>query len=131
MNFYIVYCKTRRKFDKYIKINRIRNKVIVDIRELIEQEDIDVESHRDYFNLTVYTKIVHSLKKSKDIYYIPNFRGNNVIVSEILKLKEILNFDIKFNILIFYDEFINDKELLDEVFNNINNFDSSQIIKDY
>jgi hypothetical protein len=131
LNFYIVYCKTRRKFDKYIKINRIRNKVIVDIRELIEQEDIDVESHRDYFNLTVYTKIVHSLKKSKDIYYIPNFRGNNVIVSEILKLKEILNFDIKFNILIFYDEFINDKELLDEVFNNINNFDSSQIIKDY
>lgn len=131
MNFYIVYCKTRRKFDKYIKINRIRNKVIVDIRELIEQEDIDVESHKDYFNLTVYTKIVHSLKKSKDIYYIPNFRGNNVIVSEILKLKEILNFDIKFNILIFYDEFINDKELLDEVFSNINNFDSSQIIKDY
>jgi len=105
--------------------------VIVDIRELIEEEDIDVESHKDYFNLTVYTKIVHSLKKSKDIYYIPNFKNNKIVISEILKLRNIMNFDIKFNILVFYDEFINDTELLEEVFNNINEFDSSQIIKDY
>ena len=70
MNFFIVYCKTRRKFDKYIKINRVRNKVIVDINELIDEYGIDnsLQKHRDYFNLMIYTRINHSLRKSKDIY---------------------------------------------------------------
>ena len=68
MNFFIVFCKTRRKFDKYIKINRVRNKVIVDINELVNEYDIDIDKHRDYFNLMIYTRINHSLRKGKDIY---------------------------------------------------------------
>jgi len=131
MNFYIVYCKTRRKFDKYIKINRIRNKVIVDIRDMIDNEDVDIEKNKDYFNLMVYTRIIHSLKKQKDIYYIPNFKNNNIIIQEILKLKEILDIEINFNVLIFYDEFKDNTELLDELYDNISNFSTSQIIKDY
>jgi len=131
MNFFIVYCKTRKKFDKYIKINRVRNKVIVDINDLICEYDIDINKHSDYFNLMVYTKINHSLRKGKDIYYIPDFKENDVSVSELFKLKEILDFEINFNILLFYEEFINDTETLNEVFENMDKFTTSQILKNY
>lgn len=130
MNFYIVFCKTRRKFDKYIKINRVRNKVIVDINELIDEYEIDIDKHRDYFNLMVYTRINHSLRKGKDIYYIPDFK-KDVSVKELFKLKEILEFHINFNVLLFYEEFKEDKDILDDVFENMSDFTSSQIIKDY
>lgn len=132
MNFFIVFCKTRRKFDKYIKINRIRNKVIVDIDNLIGEYDIDITKHRDYFNLMVYTRINHSLKKGKDIYYIPDFDNDKkVSIEELFKLKEIVDMDINFNILLFYEEFMNDSEILDDVFENMDKFTTSQIIKDY
>lgn len=132
MNFYIVYCKTRRKFDKYIKINRIRNKVIVDIKELFDEESVYEEVNKDYFNLMVYTRIIHSLKKQKDIYYIPNFKNNKIILQELLKLKEVIsNININFNVLIFYDEFKDNKDIMDELFDNMSNFSASQIIKDY
>ena len=131
MNFYIVFCKSKRKFDKYIKINRVRNKVIVDINELIDEYDIDLNKHKDYFNLMIYTKINHSLMKGKDIYYIPDFKNREVSVSELFKLKEILEFDINFNVLLFYEEFIENTDILNDVFENMSNFTSSQIIKDY
>lgn len=130
MNFFIVFCKTRRKFDKYIKINRVRNKVIVDINELVSEYDIDIDKHKDYFNLMIYTKINHSIRKGKDIYYIPDF-GKEVSVNELFKLKNILEIDINFNVLLFYEEFINNKEVLDDVFENMAKFSTSQIIKDY
>jgi len=131
MNFYIVFCKTRKKFDKYIKINRIRNKVIVDIIDLIDEYDIDINKHKDYFNLMVYTKINHSLKKGKDIYYVPDIKSKEISIKELFKLKEILEYDINFNILLFYEEFIDNKEILNDIFDNISDFSSSQIIKDY
>jgi len=131
MNFFIVFCKTRRKFDKYIKINRVRNKVIVDINNLANEYDIDPQVHKDYFNLMVYTRINHSLKKGKDIYYIPDFKTKDIQVSELFKLKEILEFDINFNILLFYEEFMEDSEILNDVFENMGKFTTSQIIKDY
>jgi hypothetical protein len=135
MNFFIVFCKTRRKFDKYIKINRVRNKVIVDINELVNEYGInpntDKESTRLHFNLMIYTRINHSLRKGKDIYYIPDFKSRNISVKELFKLKEILEFDINFNILLFYEEFMEDSVTLDDVFENLDKFSSSQIIKDY
>lgn len=133
MNFFIVYCKTRRKFDKYIKINRVRNKVIVDINELVNEYDIktnDNETTKLHFNLMIYTRINHSLRKGKDIYYIPDFT-KNISVKELFKLKEILEFDINFNILLFYEEFMNDSETLDDVFENMSKFTTSQILKNY
>lgn len=133
MNFFIVFCKTRRKFDKYIKINRVRNKVIVDINELMNDYDIDPNdnSHVEYFNLMVYTKINHSLQKNKDIYYIPDFKNKDISVKDLFKLKDILNFDINFNVLLFYDEFINNDSILNDVFENMANFNTSQILKNY
>jgi len=131
MNFYITLTKTRRKFDKYIKINRIRNKVIVDINELILEYDVDSSKHKDYFNLMIYTKINHALKKGKDIYYIPQTKISDIKLEQLFKLKESITYDIDFNILIFYDEFIDDEKILSDIYKNIHKFSSSQIIKDY
>jgi len=84
MNLYLVFCKNKKKFDKYVKINRIRNKVIIDIREILEEEDIDYNEYKDYFNVIIYTKILHAFQKGKDIYYIPNFDNDNIDIREIL-----------------------------------------------
>lgn len=127
----MVFCKQRKKFDKYVKINRIRNKVIIDIKQQLEDESLDYTKYRDYFNLLIYTRIIHSLKKGKDIYYIPNFSNKKLDIKEIYKIKEILSFDIQFNILVFYDEFKSDDVLLTDIFDNMSFFHTSQIIKDY
>ena len=131
MNFYITLTKTRRKFDKYIKINRIRNKVIVDINELMIEYDVKDKKHKDYFNLMIYTRINHALKKGKDIYYIPDYNNNNINIEQLFKLRDSIDFEIDFNILLFYDEFIDDESILIEVYENLDKFNSSQIIKDY
>jgi hypothetical protein len=73
MNFYLVFTKSRKRFDKYVKVNRIKNKVIIDIKQQLEEYDISYVDYKEYFNLIIYTKIKHSLSKKKDIYYIPNF----------------------------------------------------------
>lgn len=131
MNFFIVFCRTRRKFDKYVKINRIRNKVIVDIDELQIEYDYGTSTFdKDYFNLMVYAKISHALKKGKDVYYIPDFNVE-LSINQLFKLRELLNIDISFNALVFYDEFIKTPKILDEIHNNLHNFNVSQIIKDY
>lgn len=131
MNFYMVFCKSRKKFDKYIKINRVRNKVIVDIQQQLLEENLDYTKYKDYFNLLIYTRIVHSLKKGKDIYYLPNFSNKNLDLKEIFKIKDHLPFDLQFNILLFYDEFKSDDQLLADIFANMDTFHSSQILKDY
>ena len=41
MNFYCVYTRSRKKLDKYIKINRIKNKYIIDIRKIAEEEEVE------------------------------------------------------------------------------------------
>ena len=131
MNFYITLSKTRRKFDKYIKINRIRNKVIVDINELMIEYDVTDKKHKDYFNLMIYTRINHALRKGKDIYYIPDYNNNNINIEQLFKLRDSIEYEIDYNILLFYDEFIDDKIILSEVMDNLDKFNSSQIIKDY
>jgi hypothetical protein len=131
MNFYIVFCKSRRKFDKYIKVNRIKNKVIIDIRYQLEEHQIkDLIEHRDFFNLLIFTKITQSLKKNKDIYYIPNFYDENLNISEITNIKNYIN-DVNFNTLIFYDDFENGNNLLSNIIDKLDIFDTSQIIRDY
>ena len=39
MNFFCVYVKTRKKMDKYIKVNRVKNKYIIDIKKIIENKN--------------------------------------------------------------------------------------------
>lgn len=133
MNFYIVFCKTRKKFDKFIKINRIRNKVIVDIKEIKNEENIIINNkNKDYFNLMIYTKISHAMQKGKSIYYIPDFSNKDIDVKQVYSVKNVFNdFDFEFNALVFFKEFINDNNIKDDIFDNLDLFDNSQLIEDY
>ena len=133
MNFYLVFTKNRKRFDKYIKVNKIKNKVIIDIKFLLDDYEVDnYETYKDYFNLIIYTRIKHSIDKNKDVYYIPNFTNKNFDINEVFKIKKILsNKDINFNILIFYDEFKNNDYINQSILENMNIFDASQILKSY
>jgi len=132
MDFYVVFCKNRKKFDKYVKVNRIKNKVIIDIQDQLEDIQVkDRDKHRDYFNLLIYTKIIQSIKKNKDIYYLPNFHDKTLEINDIIKLKKYISNNSNFNILMFFDDFNQEDLVFKDVFNYLDIFESSQIIKDY
>lgn len=132
MVFYLCFVKTRKKLDKYFKVNKIRNKNIIDIKKIIEDEGIDLtkEESKAFFKVLIWNKIKTSKDKKRDIYYIPNF-NNNVNVNGLLKIKtNILHEDDQFNFLCFHDEF-HGTLWFNELLENISVFDNSQIIEDY
>lgn len=133
MEFYIVFIKNRKKLDKYIKINKIRSKTIIDIKQQLEDNGLDdVNEWREYFNLIIYTKITQTIRKNKDIYYIPNINKiNEIEIDDIFQIKENLNGKINFNLLFFFEDFKDNKKLNDNILSNISLFDSIQIIRDY
>lgn len=130
MDFYLVFCKSSKKFEKYVKLNRIRSKCVIDIKKMMEEENVsnDTPATLEYFKVLVFKKMQLAAKKRKDIYYIPNF-DNAVPVEKLLRIRELLVHH-KFNMLFFYEEF-RDDEIKESVMDLINDFDASQIIKDY
>lgn len=133
MEFYIVFVKNRKKLDKYIKINKIRNKIIVDIKQQLEDHGLDDGSEwREYFNLIIYTKVTQTIRKNKDVYYIPNLNKiEQLEIDDIFQIKENLTGKINFNLLFFFEDFKNNQKLHDNLLSNISLFDSIQIIRDY
>lgn len=130
MTFYLVLCKNRKKMDKFVKINKVKNKIIINIKEVMEENGI-TDKYTDYFNLMIYTRIVQALNKGKDVFYLPNFSNKSFDVKEIFKIKKILKNNTEFSVLMFFDEFKDDPRIWNEVLTNLSLFDSSQIIKDY
>ena len=129
MNFFCVYVKTRKKMDKYIKVNRVKNKYIIDIKKIIEEEELSASDDKTYLKILIFQKIQQAIDKKKDIYYIPDF-DNNFSIEKLLNLKKILG-ENNFNVLIFYNEFRKSPEVIDDVFSNLSKFSNSQIIRDY
>ena len=129
MNFFCVYVKTRKKMDKYIKINKVKNKYIIDIKKIVEEEELSPSEDKTYLKIIIFNKIQQAIDKKKDIYYIPDFE-NDFSIEKLLNLKKILG-DNPFNVLIFYNEFRKSPELMDDVFSNLSKFSNSQIIRDY
>jgi len=129
MSFFCVYCKTRKKFDKYIKVNKIKNKYIIDIKRIVEEEEVDFDEDRTYLKILIFNKIQQAIDRKKDIYYIPDFE-NEFSIEKLLNLKKILG-ENNFNVLIFYNEFRKNQEIIEEVFSNLPKFSNSQIIRDY
>lgn len=129
MEFFCVYCRTRKKIDKFIKVNRIKNKYIIDIKRIIEEEEVNIQDDKMYLKILLYQKIQQAIDKKKDIYYIPDF-DNEFSIEKLLNLKKILG-ENNFNVLIFYNEFRKNPEIIDEVFSNLSKFSNSQIIRDY
>ena len=129
MQFFCVYVKTRKKIDKYIKINKIKNKYIIDIKKIIEEEELCQSDDKTYLKIIVFNKIQQAIDKNKDIYYIPDF-DNEFSIEKLLNLKKILGSN-SFNVLIFYNEFRKNNDILDDLFGNLSKFNNSQIIRDY
>lgn len=134
MNFYLCFVRTRKKLDKYFKINRIKNKQIIDIKKIIEEEKINLENKESatFFKILVWNKIKMAKDKNKDIYYIPNFSNHDLDVSKLLNLKKTLieNDNEEFNLLCFHEEFIG-TNWLNVIFENMDVFTRSQILSDY
>lgn len=129
MNFFCVYVRTRKKFDKYIKVNKIKNKYIIDIRKIMEEEEVCFSDDKMYLKVLIFQKIQQAIDKKKDIYYIPDF-DNDFSIEKLMNLKKILG-ENNFNVLIFYNEFRKNPEVIDDVFSNLSKFSASQIIRDY
>jgi hypothetical protein len=124
-----VYVKVRKKFDKYVKVNAIKNKYIIDIGKIISEEEVDFRNDKTYLKIIIFNKIQQAIDKKKDIYYIPDF-DNEFSIEKLLNLKKILG-ENNFNVLIFYNEFRRSPQVIEDVFTNLSKFDFSQIIRDY
>lgn len=129
ISFFCVYVRARKKIDKYLKVNRIKNKYIIDIRKIMEEEEVNFNDDKMYLKVLIFNKIQQAIDRKKDIYYIPDF-DNEFSIEKLLNLKKILG-ENNFNVLIFYNEFRKNSEILDDVFSNLSKFSSSQIIRDY
>ncbi len=129
MNFFCVYVRTRKKLDKYLKTNNIKNKYIIDIAKIVSDEDVSFREDKTYLKILIFNKIQQAIDRKKDIYYIPDF-DNEFSIEKLLNLKKILG-DNNFNVLIFYNEFRKTPCLIDDVFGNLGKFSNSQIIRDY
>lgn len=129
MDFFCVYSRTRKKFDKYVKINKIKNKYIIDIKKIVYEEELNFEKDKTYLKILIFKKIQKAIEKNKDIYYIPDF-DNDFSIEKLLNLKKILGQN-NFNVLIFYNEFKRDPNIIQKVLNNLSEFSNSQIIRDY
>ena len=117
MEFFCVYCKTRKKFDKFVKVNAIKNKYIIDINKIMAEEEVDFNDDKTYLKIIIFNKIQQAIDKKKDIYYIPDF-DNEFSIEKLLNLKKILG-ENNFNVLIFYNEFRRNPEVIDDVFSII------------
>jgi hypothetical protein len=129
MEFFCVYCKTRKKFDKFVKVNRIKNKYIIDIKKIIDEDEVDFKNDKTYLKIIIFNKIQQAIDKKKDIYYIPDF-DNDFSIEKLLNLKKILG-ENNFNVLIFYNEFRKNPDVMEDVLSNLTKFSNSQIIRDY
>jgi hypothetical protein len=121
--------KTRKKFDKFIKVNRVKNKYIIDIKKIIEEEEVQFKEDKTYLKILIFNKIQQAIDRKKDIYYIPDF-DNEFSIEKLLNLKKILGSN-SFNVLVFFNEFRKNQDILDDLFENLSKFQNSQIIRDY
>ena len=130
MKFFCVYVKSRKKLDKMIKVNHIKNKYIIDLKKIQEEEEIELLKEKTYLKILIFQKIQQAMEKSKDIYYIPDF-DSDFSIEKLLNIKKILGDENEFNVLVFYNEFRKDQKILDDVLNNLSKFSNSSIIRDY
>jgi hypothetical protein len=130
MEFFCVYVKTRKKLDKYIKVNNIKNKYVVDIKKILEEEEIEFDEQKTWLKILIFQKIQQAIEKNKDVYYVPDFESD-FSIDKLLNIKKILGNENNFNILVFYNDFKKEQKLIEDVFGNLTKFNASQIIRDY
>ena len=112
------------------KINKVNNKYIIDIKKIIEEEDISFDVEKTYLKIIIFQKIQQAIEKKKDIYYVPDFESD-FSIEKLINIRKILGEQNNFNVLVFYNEFRKNQEILDDLFSNLSKFTASQIIRDY
>jgi hypothetical protein len=95
----------------------------------MEEEEVSFDGDRMYLKVIIFNRIQQAIEKKKDIYYIPDF-DNEFSIEKLLNLKKILVKN-NFNVLIFYNDFRKNPEIIDDVFSNLSKFSNSQIVRDY
>lgn len=125
--FFLVFCKNRKKFDKYAKLNRIRNKYVIDIATLQLEEEISKEEY--YFKILVMRRIQEAVEKRRNVYYIPDFSSPINVDTLVASLQKVAP-EYDRNLLVFYDDF-NDDESMAEAVSMLERFEAVQILKDY
>lgn len=128
MEFFVMYTTVRKKADKYFKINKIRNKYIIDIKKIISEEELQ-PNDKTYLKIIIFNRIQQAIERKKNIYYIPDF-DQDFSIDKLLNLKRLLE-DSNFNILVFLDDFKKNPTVLDDAFARLDKFSNSQILKDY
>lgn len=136
-NFFLVLCKTKNKIDKYMKINRVKNKEIINISKMLEELEMTyIEAlTSNLFKIYIHKKIKNAITKKRDIYYIPYIDQitDSDKLNEVFNIKERLDPKFNFNLLYFYEDF-KDNDLLQQphdILNKIDKFHLTQILKDY
>jgi hypothetical protein len=61
---------------------------------------------------------------------VPDFE-HDFSIEKLLNIKRLLGEENNFNILVFFNDFRKENDLLDDVFTNLTKFTNSQIIRDY
>ena len=130
MRFFCVYVKTRKTFDKMVKTNCIKNKIIIDLKKIQEEDEIEYDADKTYLKILVFQKIQKAIEKNKDVYYIPDFE-HNFSIEKLLNIKKLLTINDEFNVVVFFNEMKEYESTLDDVINNLSKFDNSQILKDF
>lgn len=129
MTFTCVYVKTIKKFQKFVKVNKIRNKYILDVKKMMDEENVDPSGDKIYLKILILNKVQLAIEKNKDVYFIPNF-DDEFSIEKLLNLKKILEKN-NFNILVFEDEFEKNPGVIDEAYEYLSYFDHSQILNTY
>lgn len=129
MQFFCVYISTRKKLDKFFKVNQIKGKYILDVKKMMEEENIEPDGDKIYLKILIFNKIQSAIEKNRDIYYIPNF-DEEFSIEKLLNLRKILG-ENNFNILLFYEEFDKKPAIREEALENLTKFSNAQIIRDY
>lgn len=128
MRFIIAATSNKKKLDKFLKINKIRKKYVIDVKKIIQEEELE-EDDRMYLKIIIFQRIKDSILKDRDIYYIPDF-DDKFSIEKLLNLKKLLEKN-SFDILLFHNDFKDKPEVIDSLFDNLHKFNSSQILKDY
>jgi len=129
ISFFCVYCRTRKKIDKYFKVNKIKNKYVIDVKKMLDEEELEDKDDKIWLKIILFNKIEQAMKKNKNIYFIPDF-DDEFSITKLLNLRKILG-DNNINVLIFHDDMKKRESFLGEVYDNLDKFDSSQVIRDY
>lgn len=128
MKVCVVFCKSRKSFSKYVKNNGIKNKAVLDIKKILDEEEIKPsDMSKKFFRIVLWRKIEWAISRGKDIYYIPWAKSAAFKPNKTLGIKNILPSDVKSEMLMFYDDFKNDQRL-DEICSLVQEFDEVHIV---